>query len=147
MLCFVALSQMLAVIRPTFGPFMLSNLQLGSAGEKVLAMINNPYQLPMQEFGADNCLLAHEFSNDLTVILRQCDLLIELLASNSEAGKHLRLVRQAAIHMTERIVDPCQFAQTPHSFRPGSDLHHLKMNGDPFGTGSMAAVPLIDGLA
>jgi hypothetical protein len=62
-------------------------------------MINNPYQLPMQEFGADNCLL-HEFSNDLTVILRQCDLLIELLASNSEAGKHLRLVRQAAIHMT-----------------------------------------------
>jgi hypothetical protein len=33
------------------------------------------------------------------------------LRSNAEAGKHLRLIQQAAHHMTGRIVDPCQLAQ------------------------------------
>jgi hypothetical protein len=60
--------------------------------------------------------MAHDFNNDLTVILRRCDLLLDLFGENAEAGKHLRLIRQAADHMTSRIVDPCEIARGGFNF-------------------------------
>jgi len=62
--------------------------------------------------------MAHDFSNDLTAILRRCDVLIDLLRGNGEAGKHLRLIRQAADHMTSRIIDPCELARGGFNFDP-----------------------------
>ena len=52
-------------------------------------------------------MLAHDFSNDLAVIFRRCDVLFNLLSNNAEARKHLRLIQEAAGNMTDRIVDPC----------------------------------------
>lgn len=91
-----------------------------------------------------NVINAHEFSNDLAVILRQCDVLIELSAGDRETRKHLRLIRQAALHMTDRIDDPRQFAQMINVFR--SDLHHVLINGKPaFCDGPTPATPAIYG--
>lgn len=73
--------------------------------------MDNSHQLINRLPSLERCRMAHDFSNDLTVILRRCDLLINLLRSNAEAGKQLRLIQQAAHHMTGRIVDPCQLAQ------------------------------------
>jgi hypothetical protein len=91
-----------------------------------------------------NVINAHEFSNDLAVILRQCDVLIELSVGNPETRKHLRLIRQAALHMTDRIEDPRQFAQMINVFR--SELHHILMDGKAtFGDGPTPATPAIYG--
>jgi hypothetical protein len=75
-------------------------------------MMNNPNQLTKRVPGTERCLMACDFSNDLTVILRRCDLLIDLLRGNAEAGKHLGLIQQAAHHMTGRIADPCELARS-----------------------------------
>ena len=74
-------------------------------------MMDYPYQLAKRGPSSDSCRLVHDFSNDLAVILRRCDLLIGVLGSNAEATKHLRLIQEAARHMTDRIVDPCQLVQ------------------------------------
>jgi len=73
--------------------------------------MNDPNQLTKRAPSSERCRMAHDFNNDLTVILRRCDLLLDLLGGNAEAVKHLRLIQQAAHHMTTRIVDPCELAQ------------------------------------
>ena len=75
--------------------------------------MENPKQLTERAPSLERCWMAHDFDNDLTVIVRRCDLLTDLLHSNAEAREHLRLIQQAADHMTSRIADPCQFAQGP----------------------------------
>jgi hypothetical protein len=69
-------------------------------------------QLYMSERGPEKrCLLAHDLNSDLHVILGRCDLLSDYLQPESEAAKHLRLIREAARHMAENIADrPCQIA-------------------------------------
>ena len=74
-------------------------------------VMDNAHELTKRVPSTERCLMAYDFNDDLTVILRRCDLLIDLLGSNAEAAKHLRLIQQAAHHMTSRIADPCQFAQ------------------------------------
>jgi len=75
--------------------------------------MENPKQLTKRVSNSETCWMAHDFNNDLTVIVRRCDLLTDLLGSNGEATEHLRLIQQAADHVTSRIADPCQFAQGP----------------------------------
>jgi len=74
-------------------------------------VVENPEQMTKRVPSTERCLMAHDFGNDLTVILRRCDLLIDLLGSNAEAAEQLRLIQQAAHHMTDRIADPCELAQ------------------------------------
>lgn len=70
--------------------------------------MNNFYQLTKRAPpSSEKYVLAHDFSNDLAVIFRQCDVLLNVLSSNAEASKHLRLIQEAARHMTDRIVYPC----------------------------------------
>lgn len=89
---------------------------------------------------------AHEFSNDLTVIIHQCDVLVELSDGNPEAGKHLRLIRQAVLHMTDRIEDLHQFHKKLNVFRSRSELQHVLIDDNPaFCDGSTLAAPAING--
>jgi len=88
-------------------------IQLGLRAEKSSGgvMMDNAHQLTNRAPSTARCLMAYDFSNDLTVILRRCDLLIDLLRGNAEAAKHLGLIQQAAHHMTDRIADPCELAR------------------------------------
>jgi hypothetical protein len=78
--------------------------------------MDNPNQVTERVPSSERCRMAHDFNNDLTVILRRCNLLLDLLGDNAEAGKHLRLIQQAAHHMAGRIVDPCEIARGGFNF-------------------------------
>jgi hypothetical protein len=84
--------------------------QLGSEGEKEVGAAMDMHQVGdyvlsrMQN--SESCLLVHDLNNDLTVLLGRCEMLGDLV--NAEAMKHLRLIQEAAHHMTDRIADrPC----------------------------------------
>ena len=78
--------------------------------------MDNPSQLTKRVPSSERCRMAHDFNNDLAVILRRCDLLLDILDGNAEAGKHLRLIQQAAHHMLGGIVDPCEIARGGFNF-------------------------------
>lgn len=46
--------------------------------------------------------MVHELSNDLSVIIRRCELLGSLV-KEPELAKHLHLIREAAHHMADTI--------------------------------------------
>ena len=54
---------------------------------------------------AEKYLLAHGLNNDLTAILGRCALLNDLVSHNSEAAKHLRIIRALAHHMVDRVAE------------------------------------------
>ncbi len=68
----------------------------------------------------EQCILAHDLNNDLTAILGRCELLGDLLSTNTEAAKHLRIIETVARHMIERVEDAPHPAQvkTPATTRP-----------------------------
>jgi hypothetical protein len=82
---------------------------MGNASGDVMS---NSYQLTKCAPSSEKYVLAHDFSNDLAVILRQCDVLLNPLRGNAEARKRLRLIQEAARHMTDRIVDPCHLHES-----------------------------------
>jgi signal transduction histidine kinase len=47
-------------------------------------------------------VVAHELSNDLSVIIRRCEMLGRLV-KEPEMAKHLHLIREAAHHMADTI--------------------------------------------
>ena len=46
--------------------------------------------------------MVHEISNDLSVIIRHCEMLGNLV-KEPEMAKHLHLIREAALHMDDTI--------------------------------------------
>jgi hypothetical protein len=56
-----------------------------------------------KQLDAERCILAHSLNNDLTGILGRCELLGDLLLANSEAAKHLHIIRVLAHHMVDRV--------------------------------------------
>lgn len=51
---------------------------------------------------AEQWVEAHELSNDLSVIIRRCEVLGNLI-ERPEVAKHVNLIREAAQHMAETI--------------------------------------------
>jgi nitrogen-specific signal transduction histidine kinase len=76
-------------------------------------------------FGLENradsavlCRLAHDLTNNLSVILGRCQLLEEVLRGNVEAEKHLRLIIEETRRMAERIATrPCNFSDGQYEFK------------------------------
>lgn len=64
------------------------------------------------------CLLAHDLTNNLSVILGRCQLLEEVLRGNVEAEKHLRLIVEETRRMAERIASrPCHLGEGQYEFK------------------------------
>jgi hypothetical protein len=94
-------------------------------------VMENPNQVTKRIPSSERCRIAHDFNNDLTIILRRCDLLLDLLGSNGEAGKHLRLIQQAADNMTSRIIDTCELARGGFQLWPALDVPGFGLCGCP----------------
>ena len=70
---------------------------------------------PSRVRNSQRCILAHDFNNNLHVILGRCEMLGDLLDVNDdrnvESIKHVRLIKEAVIHMARAIAErPCQFS-------------------------------------
>jgi hypothetical protein len=66
-------------------------------------MLRNTYQLPRNSPVAERCALAHELTNDLAIIIGDCDLLEDVFPAGSAALERLRKIKAVARRMAEQV--------------------------------------------
>jgi hypothetical protein len=70
--------------------------------------ILSPHLVPKREPHAERCMLSHDMYNCVSIILGECELLVDMISNNAEAIKRVNVILQTAHRMADDMTTrPC----------------------------------------